>query len=275
MIGVGGYDTLGTTATSDDVLGTYSAGIGDSDDAGTGFRGGRLAPAGAAGTELVPRRRLTPKVVIDSRYFRGSGTSQAAAITSGTIALILQKYPTLTPDQVKRFIAANTLAKSWAPIPTTGEAAGSTSPCWRPRRPPATPRPSPTAPARGPSSWPVAPTTSADDGVVLTRREGHLRPALQHDGLGDGDGGRQHLVRRHLERQHLVRLDLVRQSTWSGSTWSGSTWSGSTWSGSTWSGSTWSGSTWSGSTWSGSTWSGSSWSGNTWSGNTWSSGSWN
>ncbi|MGI9612693.1 MAG: S8 family serine peptidase, partial [Acidimicrobiales bacterium] len=63
-------------------------------------------------------------------------------------------------------------------------------------------------------------------------------------------------------------------STWSGSTWSGGTWSGSTWSGSTWSGSTWSGSTWSGSTWSGSTWSGTTWSGSTWSGSTWSGNGW-
>ena len=35
------------------------------------------------------------------RLFRGSGTSQAAAVTSGAVALLLQAYPDLTPDQVK------------------------------------------------------------------------------------------------------------------------------------------------------------------------------
>ena len=35
------------------------------------------------------------------RLFRGSGTSQAAAVTSGAVALLLQAYPNLTPDQVK------------------------------------------------------------------------------------------------------------------------------------------------------------------------------
>ena len=30
-----------------------------------------------------------------------SGTSQAAAVTSGVVALMLQANPTLTPDQVK------------------------------------------------------------------------------------------------------------------------------------------------------------------------------
>ena len=48
-----------------------------------------------------------PEGLLSDRYFRGSGTSEAAAITSGSIALILQKYPNLTPDQVKRYIADN------------------------------------------------------------------------------------------------------------------------------------------------------------------------
>ena len=40
------------------------------------------------------------------RWFRGSGTSQATAIAAGSVALILQKYPNLTPDQVKRFLTS-------------------------------------------------------------------------------------------------------------------------------------------------------------------------
>ena len=53
-----------------------------------------------------------PDGKLDARYFRGSGTSQAAAIASGAAALVLQKYPTMTPDCVKRYFQQNGLRLS-------------------------------------------------------------------------------------------------------------------------------------------------------------------
>ena len=44
---------------------------------------------------------------LGDRFFRGSGTSQAAAITSGVAALILSRRPDLTPDQVKNLITVD------------------------------------------------------------------------------------------------------------------------------------------------------------------------
>jgi hypothetical protein len=47
-----------------------------------------------------------PSAVVGERFFKGSGTSQAAAVTSGAVALLLSKRPTLTPDQVKKLLTS-------------------------------------------------------------------------------------------------------------------------------------------------------------------------
>ena len=41
---------------------------------------------------------------LSGRLFRGSGTSEAAAVVSGSVALLLQAHPELTPDQVKALL---------------------------------------------------------------------------------------------------------------------------------------------------------------------------
>jgi serine protease AprX len=99
VIGVGGYDTNGTAATADDVMGAYSA---SSAGCGSNCKNPDFA---AVGSHLQGLRVVNswidahhPEGVISDRYFRGSGTSQAAAVTSGAIALILDRFPSLTPD---------------------------------------------------------------------------------------------------------------------------------------------------------------------------------
>jgi serine protease AprX len=47
-----------------------------------------------------------PSARIGTRFTRGSGTSQATAVVSGAAALLLQKYPTATPDQIKSMLMA-------------------------------------------------------------------------------------------------------------------------------------------------------------------------
>jgi serine protease AprX len=205
------------------------------------------------------------------RFFRGSGTSQAAAVVSGATALLLQKYPDMTPDMVKAAFAA-----TGVPLKTSKGVDLE----------------------KGAERIDVK--AASDKGNdVLNGKVRSLQTFAPATGLGSLDASRGSY---HLVDTNGVALtgevDILGQAwdgrswsgaawdgrswsgdswlgrSWSGSTWSGSTWSGDVWSGRSWSGSTWSGSTWSGSTWSGSTWSGSTWSGSTWSGSTWSGSSW-
>jgi serine protease AprX len=45
-----------------------------------------------------------PSVRVDDRLFKGSGSSQAAAVVSGAVALILEQRPCAKPNQVKNLL---------------------------------------------------------------------------------------------------------------------------------------------------------------------------
>ena len=270
VIAVGAEDPNGTVPVNDDAVAAFSS------------RGNskRHVDFVAPGRSVISLR--DPNSVIDTnnpggrvgtRFFRGSGTSQATAVTSGAAALLLQQRPNLTPDQVKALLAGSakqvqggTLLAGSGLI-DVGKAVVSATPTGVQNYTSAAGTGSLEA-ARG-TSHVVDPTT----GVALTGEQDIFgKPWNGSTWSGSTWSG------------STWSGGVWNGSTWSGSTWSGSTWSGSTWSGSTWSGSTWSsvgwanntwnGSTWSGSTWSGSTWSGSTWSGSTWSGSTWSGSTW-
>ena len=106
VITVGATDDQGTASTTDDTLAKFSS-YSITDD-------------GFAKPDLVaPGRNLVSLLSADDNnlatnhpdyklagaegtyYYKMSGTSMAAGVVTGAIALLLQKEPTLTPDQVK------------------------------------------------------------------------------------------------------------------------------------------------------------------------------
>jgi serine protease AprX len=253
VIGVGGYETNGTAIPNDDSMGAYSA---SSAGCGSNCKNPDFVAPGSHLQGLRVAKSFIdmshPEGLIDSRYFRGSGTSQAAAITSGVVALILQKYPNLTPDQVKRFIGDNAKKVPGADSQAQGKGEIDLT----------------TMLTKSPTSYTQSFTSSTglgslnasrgtdrmtDDGVVLT---------------GEKDiWGRAY-------NAATMAAAMAAGNSWSGGTWNGNSWSGNSWSGNSWSGNSWSGNSWSGNSWSGNSWSGNSWSGNSWSGNSWSGNSW-
>jgi serine protease AprX len=54
-----------------------------------------------------------PEKQVDKDYFRMSGTSMAAPMVTGAVALLLQDEPNMTPDQVKQRLMA-TARTDWA-----------------------------------------------------------------------------------------------------------------------------------------------------------------
>ncbi|MEV4132043.1 S8 family serine peptidase [Dactylosporangium sp. NPDC049742] len=114
VLAVGASTTNNTIATTDDDLATYT----------NNSNATRKVDILAPGTSIVSLR--DPGSNIDQQYasarvgdtgFKGSGTSQAAAVTASAVALLLQQRPSLTPDQVKKLLT------STATTLTTGTAA--------------------------------------------------------------------------------------------------------------------------------------------------------
>ena len=276
VISVGAADTMGTPAIADDQPASFSAGILPGPP-GTGQSPTLLAPGAHMQGLRDPGSYIdqnNPSAELGDLYFRGSGTSEAAAYVTGAAALLLQKYPQLTPSQVKQMLVASTSNLKGASRWAEGNGELDMNQLLKAPVPPAGPGPGPgPSPGPGPGhghghAGPGGLRWSTGTGPLeLSRGNTHLTNngvVLQ---------GNQTIFGLPFDSAAMAALEAADNS-WSGGSWDGSIWTGDSWSGNSWSGSSWSGSSWSGNSWSGSSWSGSSWSGNSWSGSSWSGSSW-
>jgi len=215
------------------------------------------------------------------RFQRGSGTSEATAVVSGLVALLAQKYPAATPDQLKALIDATatpvTKVSGTGPLAEliNDHYAGNGLINLKAALAATTPSTSSAAQTANPATG--TGTLEASRGGVYVQ-DGGVNLTGETDIFG-----------HTFNPTTMAALEATASSwsagTWNGSRWSGDTWTGSRWStltwtgtdwaGSRWSGSRWSTMTWDGSRWSGAGWTGSRWTGTTWDGSRWSSYNWN
>jgi serine protease AprX len=255
VIAVGAEDSVGTKSASDDIIPAFSSqGIGT-----------RLPDLVAPGVHVQSLR--VPGSYVDAvyggtatlatRYFRGSGSSQAAAFVSGGVAQVLQAHPTWTPDQVKTALRSTARHLDAAGVQAQGQGALQVS----------------AAIAATPATTAQTFTPSIGTGTLEAAR-GDVHLVLGGVTLT----GEKDINGQTFGAAAMATAEATGSSwsggTWNGSAWAGSSWSGSSWASTAWTGSSWSGSSWSGSSWSSGTWSGSSWSSTNWSGSSWSGSSW-
>jgi serine protease AprX len=244
----GSVDTQGTTDPADDTISDFSA----SD--------GRLISIDvlAPGRSIVSLRdpgsyidTYYPSARVGDRFFKGSGTSQSAAVVSGAVALYLQKYPTATPGQVRSAI--------WGSA--AGFILGST--------------------ARLNVSTLLTRTPGAEPSMGSGTGTGSLQAARGTSVVSFGDDKPltgENDIFGPFSTSNWARASAAGTS-WSGGSWMGHTWTGTTWGTATdnqanWSGANWSGRAWSGRAWSDVAWSGRAWSGRAWSGTSFSGAAW-
>src|SRR3954453_16355042 len=104
VLAVGAMDSAGTVTTADDTVPSWSTD-------GTVQRHVDLTAPGVSVLGLRSPGSTAdvqnPGARVGSRFLRGSGTSQAAAVVSGEAALLLQAKPNLTPGQVKEILTGS------------------------------------------------------------------------------------------------------------------------------------------------------------------------
>jgi serine protease AprX len=107
VISVGAIDDKGTTDRGDDEVTSWSSRGKTLDNV---QKPDIVAPGRHITSLLSPDGWLGanyPNYIVDSHYFWMNGTSMAAPVVSGTVALMLEARPELTPDEVK-WILMNT-----------------------------------------------------------------------------------------------------------------------------------------------------------------------
>jgi serine protease AprX len=250
VVAVGADDPQGTLDVADDTVPDFAS-------RGTNNRHVDLVAPGAHVAGLVVPGSVVasanPSAIVGSRFIRGSGTSQATAVVAGAAALVMQKYPNATPDQVKRQLMAS--ARSF--VGTTNIFRGNgvvdvygslTNPL--------------TSSAQPTSAY------GTGTGSVDLSRGTHV----VSDGVADLRGEQDVLASAW--RPAVWGPAVTQGTSWSGGTWNSRTWAGSSWTGKSWAGSTWANATWTGADWSGKSWADSSWAGKSWASGSWSSGTW-
>jgi serine protease AprX len=215
-----------------------------------------------------------PEGRVDDQLFLGSGSSQAAAVTSGAAALLLSERPWLTNDQVKDLLkrSANTRSVPWLTQIYRGhgalrvDTASRLSPrSGRQYNLPALGTGTLDG-ARGTASLSIAGIELSGEVSIVGGDWTGARWTGARWTAGEWDGARW--------TGGEWRGARWTDATWTGARWTGARWTGADWAGARWTGEEWTGSSWSGARWTGARWTGTEWSGARWTGTRWMSTTW-
>lgn len=266
VLAVGASNPRGTLDVANDSIPTFA-------QQGGGARSVDVVAPGVSLISLrVPGGFVDQNVTtgkVGTRFQQATGTSQATAVVTGLVALLLSKFPTATPDQIKTFLKTNAIKVTLNEVNGTLSAIAGNN--WY----------------SGAGSANVAPATT------IASLPAASTPTRSGSGLGtlEASRGSYHVTNGTVSLNGEIdifgkpwvaatmAIGTNACATWTGGTWNGTRWTGDAWSGAAWTNATWTANDWSGARWSGARWSamvwdGARWSGARWSGARWSAGTW-
>jgi serine protease AprX len=226
VITVGALDDNGTSLLLDDLMATFSSrgrtvfdNLSKPDLVAPGRRMVSLRSPGSALDTQFSDRQVTATGALTPEYYQLSGTSMAAPIVAGVVALMLERNPTLSPSQVKKRLKSTATSLGFGT--TFDRGAGLVN------------------------AYRAASSIDASKEYAADR----VSDAFAKDMRKFVQG--QPFVWRDLTYHGGVDS---AGTTWEGVTWENVRWDSVTWENVTWEGFTWEGITWEGVTWETVTW---------------------
>jgi serine protease AprX len=262
-ITVGCIDDNQTVSTADDSLcpissrGTTLDGLAKPDMVAPGRKILSTLASALNGQDVTLAQEFPDRITLDRRHIRLSGTSMAAPMVAGAVALLLQRQPGLSSEQIRQLLVGTTTT-----YPGQTDLAGSLNIPNALAGAQHPPKPTKLGPLPiGASAPPPGASTLVWDGSRWNTTT--------------WDGSRWNTTTWDASRWNTSTWDGSRwnTATWDGSRWNSTTWDGSRWNTTTWDGSRWNSATWDGSRWNSSSWDGSRWNGASWDGSRWNSSS--
>jgi serine protease AprX len=240
VLAVGAVDTQGTLDWVDDTVPAWGT-------RGTNQRHVDVVAPGVSVEGLrVPNGyadERNPTARVGDRLAKASGTSQAAAVVSGEVALLLQQNPRLTPDQVKKQFM--TTAHPFASATNQYRGNG---------------------------------LTDVRDAMLKKVTAAAQSSQFWGNGTGslEASRGSSHVSRDGVPLQGEVDIfgNAWGAATYAQATATGTIWDGGLWRGYLFSGDGWDAGTWRTAEWTQAAWDARTWRGDEWSARTWRDGSW-
>jgi serine protease AprX len=221
VITVGAVDDNGTSLRLDDLMAVFSArgrtafdNLSKPDLVAPGRKMVSLRSPGSELDTLFADRQVTATGALTADYYKLSGTSMAAPVVAGTIALMYERNPTLSPAQVKKRLKSTATSLGFgttfdrgAGLVNAYAAAASidTSKEYAPDR--------------------VSDAFAKDMRVFIQGQPFVWRDLAYHGGVDSAGTSWEGVTWEN------VRWDAV---TWENVMWEGFTWEGVTWEGVTW-----------------------------------------
>jgi serine protease AprX len=231
VITVGAIDDNATATLADDLLASWSSqgptaidGLAKPDVVAPGRKIVSLRSPGSTLDLLLPDRAVAGLDPLTPAYFRLSGTSMAAPIVTGVVALMLEGTPTLSPALVKQRLKSSAAPLGYGSPYTTGSGLVSA--------------PAAVAALDQTPDAAAVPVSAGFAGNVYSSLRG--QPLVWRDLLFNGG----------VDSKGIRWADI----TWSNITWNVITWENLTWEAFNWSVVTWKDLTWEGVTWEDITW---------------------